>query len=242
VPRIIDHARITAECRVLDVGCGTGGFATEIARRTGAVVTGVDEASTFLELARAQPPPETGAVAWIEADAHDLPFRERSFDRVLLSLVLHQLSRPSAAIEEAIRVLRDRGLVFVRTIAPDDAVARVPARYLPSMAAADARRMPAISSIVGWLEACGFVDVVVTRLQRNAVLDLLGEEEAVRTEVDARYPMVSPEELQIGIERMRAEAGAVNGDWIDPRPTTVIVAARPATARASGASNAREPA
>jgi SAM-dependent methyltransferase len=211
---------------VLDVGCGTGGFTREIAHRTGASVTGLDSNAGFLEHARAQAP-SAAAIDWVEADAHDLPFPAGSFDRVLLSLVLHQLVRPAVAVAEAARVLCAGGLVLVRTITPEDAVARVPARYLPSMASADRARMLEVPSIVEWLQACGFTDVVVTRDDRSAVLDLAGEERAVRTEVAARYPMVSAEELAAGLGVMRADAAAAAGDWIDPRRAMSIVASKP---------------
>jgi SAM-dependent methyltransferase len=240
VPRIVGLGRITSKCCVLDVGCGTGGFAREIALVTGASVTGLDASAAFLEHARVSSQ-RSDSVTWVEADAQDMPFPPKTFDRVLLSLVLHQLARPWSAVQEAARVLRDGGVVLVRTIDPDDAVGRVPTRYLPSMAAADKGRMPTIASIVEWLATSGFVDITVTRHDRNAVLDLANEERAVRTEVEARYPMVSRVELEAGIDRMRADAVAVSGDWIDPRPTMVIVADRPAAMGARG-SDARAPA
>ena len=82
-------------------------------------------------------------------DAERLPFHASAFDRALLSLVLHQLTDPGAAVAEAFRVLRGGGLVLARTIAPEDAADRVPGRYLPRMAAADAARMPRLDAVTG---------------------------------------------------------------------------------------------
>jgi SAM-dependent methyltransferase len=230
-PLLIRLARIDASCRVLDVGCGTGGFTREIARRTGATVTGLDASRAFLERATLTAP-EGGEVVWVEGDAETLPFPSQSFDRVLLSLVLHQVSCPAAAVAEAFRALRDEGLVVVRTIAPEDAVTRVPARFLPSMRAADAARMLPIETIVECLDRSGFASILVTRHARNAALDLATEERAVRVEVQARYPMVSAEELEEGVERMRADAGE-SPVWVDARPTSIIVATRPAATLAA---------
>lgn len=49
---LIREVPLGASSRVLDVGCGDGGFATWIARTTGASVTGITVCSEHLELAR----------------------------------------------------------------------------------------------------------------------------------------------------------------------------------------------
>jgi ubiquinone/menaquinone biosynthesis C-methylase UbiE len=226
VPILVKAARITPGLDVLDVGCGTGGFTRAIARSAGARVTGYDASERFIEVAKRLPPPETGSVAWLVGDAEQLPFEASSFDRVLLSLVLHQLRRPRAAVAEAFRVLRGGGFVVVRTIAPDDIATRVPERYLPAMAAADAARLPPIDAVVEWLEQAGFAAIAVERHLRNKRIVLAEQEEELRTEVRSRYPFVTSAELEQAVERMRADAAA-DADWIDPRPTCVIVGAKP---------------
>jgi SAM-dependent methyltransferase len=207
---------------VLDVGCGTGGFAREIARVAGARVTGCDRSKRFLEYARGQ----GDGVRWVQADAERLPFDATSFDRVLLSLVLHQLAEPAGAVAEAFRVLRPGGLVLVRTIAPDDVADRVPERYLPAMAAADVARLPRIQTIVDWLEEAGFDDVEVERHTRNKRLAPDEQEQELRTEARYRYPFLIDEEIEAAVEQMRCDVKAA-GEWIDPRPTYIVVAAKP---------------
>jgi SAM-dependent methyltransferase len=228
VPIFVAAARIFPDSAVLDVGCGTGGFAQAIAQATGAQVTGCDVAERFIDFAQRLPASAAGSVSWTVGDAEHLPFEPLTFDRVLLSLVLHQVRNPRAAVAEAIRVLRGGGLVLVRTIAPEDARERVPERYLPGMAAADAARLPAIETIAGWLEESGFVEVAIERHLRNKRLVFVEQERELRTEVRCRYPFVTSDELENALARMRAAAiAAGEGNWIDPRPTYVIVAAKP---------------
>ena len=227
VPVLVREARIERGTDVLDVGCGTGGFARGIERTTSAHVTGCEQAPHFVEFARAAGQAEGIDFTWVVGDAEALPFAASSFDRVLLSLVLHQLADPQAAVAEAFRVLRRGGLALVRTIAPEDVSTRVPERFLPSMAAADVARMPSVETIAGWLKRAGFVDVDIRRHIRNKVLDLAEEAAALETEVRARYAFVTDEELADGLRRMREDASRAEGSWIDPRPTYTIVATRP---------------
>ena len=239
VPVLVEAGQISPGLDVLDVGCGTGGFAREIARSTSARVTGYDCSERFIEFARRLPPLEAGcgAVTWVVGDAEQLPFESSSFDRVLLSLVLHQLARPLAAVVEAFRVLCGGGLVLVRTIAPDDVAERVPERYLPAMAAADAARLPRIEVVADWLEQAGLGQITVARHLRNKRLVLADQERELRTEARFRYPFLTSDEVEGAIAQMRTDAAASEGDWVDPRPTCVIVAAKRASAaRAASAS------
>jgi ubiquinone/menaquinone biosynthesis C-methylase UbiE len=227
VPLLVEEARIGPGCRVLDVGCGTGGFSRTIAETASAVVTGIDASARFIAFAEEQPAPARGAVRWLVGDAEMLPLEDEAFDRVLLSFVLHQLVRPEAAVAEAFRVLARGGIVLVRTIAPEDAGKRVPERYLPSMAAADAARLPPLAAIERWLAEAGFVEARTRVVLRNKRLKLEDEERQLAIEARERYPFISAAELDEGARRMRAEAERQLDSWIDARPTTFIAALRP---------------
>jgi ubiquinone/menaquinone biosynthesis C-methylase UbiE len=227
VPVLVEVARIKAGIRVLDVGCGTGGFTRGIADAAAAEVTGCDVSKKFVAEARSRPAPSRGRVEWVVGDAEHLPFGPSSFDRVLLSLVLHQLADPAAAVREAFRVLRTGGVVVVRTIAPEDVHGRVPERYLPRMAGVDAARLPGIDLLRELLEAAGFVVESVERVLRNKVLIPAEQEQELLTEARSRYEFLTENELAEAVRRMRKDAAASEGPWIDPRPTMFVVASKP---------------
>jgi len=216
VPLFVEAAAIGATTRVLDIGCGTGGHSIAIAAATGAAVIGIDESERFVARARQQ----AGTVEFVVGDAERLPFAEASFDAVLLSLVLHQLERPQAAVDEAHRVLADRGRAVVRTIDPQDARDRIPERFLPGMAAADAARLPPIEELVRMLSQAGF-EVSKRRVLRNKPLTLEEVEHSLRAE-RARYDFLTDAEVDGALRRLREDGGP----WVDPRPNTILVGTR----------------
>src|SRR5262244_2676117 len=101
-----------ARLEALDVGCGTGFLALELAAR-GHHVVGVDFASAMIEEARRKAAARGLSVRFEEADAEQLPFAPRSFDLVVSRHVLWTLPHPEAAIDEWIRVLRPGGRLAV---------------------------------------------------------------------------------------------------------------------------------
>jgi ubiquinone/menaquinone biosynthesis C-methylase UbiE len=69
------HLALAPGARVLDVACGDGRLALELARR-GFSVTGVDISEEFLEAGRRSAAQQGLVVAWRQSDMRDLPWRE----------------------------------------------------------------------------------------------------------------------------------------------------------------------
>ena len=80
-------ARVHAGDRVLDLGCGNGALADDLARERKALVTGIDQDRAAIRAAQTA---HAGAgVTFIEGDARRLP--GASFDVVILSNILEHL-------------------------------------------------------------------------------------------------------------------------------------------------------
>ncbi len=109
---LVRQAGIAPGMRILDVGCGTGTL-TLLAQRTHpeAELVGIDPDPQVLTRARIKAASAGVSIAWDEGSATNLPYPDRSFDRILSSLVLHHLARPErqAAFGEMLRVLRPGG-------------------------------------------------------------------------------------------------------------------------------------
>jgi 2-polyprenyl-6-hydroxyphenyl methylase/3-demethylubiquinone-9 3-methyltransferase len=102
------------QLRVLDVGCGAGFVANDLARRDRRFdILGVDVAGDALDVARRHD--VTGRVRWLEADARSLPLADESFDVVYAMDFLEHVDPVEAYVAEVSRVLRPGGLFFFHT-------------------------------------------------------------------------------------------------------------------------------
>lgn len=104
-------AGVSAGERVLDVGCGEGGFAAELMRR-GMKVVGMDVAEEPLRRARALHPEleltrVDGEAPW--------PFQDASFDAVWAGEVIEHVADTAAWLSELRRVLRSGGTLLAST-------------------------------------------------------------------------------------------------------------------------------
>jgi len=97
--------------RVLDLACGTGVVARTVAPAIGpnAKLVAVDLRPGMLATARAIPAPAGAAVEWREADAHELPLPDSSFDLVLCQQGIQFFSNKVKALREVRRVLAPGG-------------------------------------------------------------------------------------------------------------------------------------
>jgi SAM-dependent methyltransferase len=99
--------------RVLDVGCGPGGF-TAIVAETAREVVGVDISRAWVDAASATFHERGIANARSELGSGTaLPFESGSFDAVTLVDVVHHLDEPEAVLTEIRRVLAPGGLLLV---------------------------------------------------------------------------------------------------------------------------------
>jgi len=103
--------RPVAGLRVLNIGCGTGGF-TVLARRAGASVVGVDAEEAAVEICRLKGLCEGGGAAALGA-VESLPFRNETFDLIYCFSTLEHVASVPAAVVEMVRVARAGGAVYV---------------------------------------------------------------------------------------------------------------------------------
>lgn len=114
--RILSQLQIDPRgARALDVGCGGGLLAEELAAM-GFAVSGIDPSARSLEIARAHAAQENLQIEYQLGCGHDLPFGNESFDVAFCCDVLEHVADWDAVIRDIARVLRDGGLLMYDTI------------------------------------------------------------------------------------------------------------------------------
>lgn len=144
---------------VADLGCGTGQLAAALAPWVRHVVA-VDENETMRAAAAARTA-ACGNVAVRAGELEALPVADASVDAAILSLVLHHLPDPMAAVAEAARILRPGGRLLVLDMLPHDRE-----EYRQKMG--HAWLGFAAAQVREWLEGAGCRDARVVPLPADA--------------------------------------------------------------------------
>ncbi len=108
--RSFAHILCQPEARVLDLCCGTGDMTFALRRRAGKStpkILGADFSHAMLT--RASKKSEGTTLRWVEADALNLPFADRSFNLVTSAFGFRNLANYDAGLGEIARVLRPGG-------------------------------------------------------------------------------------------------------------------------------------
>jgi len=106
--------------RAIDVCCGTGDFALELARQGAAAVVGADFSREMLTLAarKARAAGLSGRVHWQLADALGLPFPDSTFVCATSGFSLRNVDDVGRALREMTRVVAPGGRVVVLELTP----------------------------------------------------------------------------------------------------------------------------
>jgi demethylmenaquinone methyltransferase/2-methoxy-6-polyprenyl-1,4-benzoquinol methylase len=125
--RVVESLELTPEHRVLDLCCGTGDLAFEIARTS--PCTACDFTWNMLTRARAKSMANGIPIALACADTLALPFGDDRFDRATIAFGIRNLESMSAGLAEIRRVLKPAGkLAILEFSQPNRAWLKLPYR------------------------------------------------------------------------------------------------------------------
>lgn len=102
--------------KILDIGCGSGLLAIEIAKNLlGVEVVGLDLSNVALEVARdnIHKSGVSERILLKKGDAEDIPFEINTFNLVVSSNTLHLIMNPVKMFNEIQRVLKPKGKFFI---------------------------------------------------------------------------------------------------------------------------------
>ncbi len=182
VREIVD---VQAPIKVLDVACGTGDFAIEIARKVaaGSEVLGVDISEGMLEVGIEKVKNAGVSAVLSVADCEDLPYSDNTFDRISVGFGVRNFEHLEVGLKQMYRTLAVGGkLVILELSVPSNAFVRwcyklyflkiLPAigglisgdrgayEYLP----ASVLRFPAPEKFISMMKSAGFSVVEHTPL------------------------------------------------------------------------------
>ena len=98
------------QSRVLDVGCGAGDLAGEIAKRYQSETYGIDINKIAINKAK-----KIGIKAVIGDLDEGLPYQKSFFDVVIAAEIIEHLINPDHFLKETLRVLKDGGYLVITT-------------------------------------------------------------------------------------------------------------------------------
>jgi ubiquinone/menaquinone biosynthesis C-methylase UbiE len=110
---ILELLRPSAGDHILDAGCGTGIFTTDLLQ-TGAQVTGLDLSLPMLK--RAGEKFQSLQFRSALADIRRLPFRDNAFDKIVSVTAREFIENARAGVDELFRVTRSGGTVVIATL------------------------------------------------------------------------------------------------------------------------------
>jgi ubiquinone/menaquinone biosynthesis C-methylase UbiE len=98
------------DLNILDIGSGGGWIKNKLSDKN---ITLVDLSYKNLSIIKNNDQNRPGF--YLVADAHGLPFKDESFDIIIISEVLEHLNNPGLAISNAFRVLKKGGKIIITT-------------------------------------------------------------------------------------------------------------------------------
>jgi ubiquinone/menaquinone biosynthesis C-methylase UbiE len=102
--------------KILDAGCGFGVIPVELAKRfPDSEITAIDLGEPLLEIAGSLAK-ESGVenrIIFKTGDVQNLEFKDRSFDLVINTFMLHIVEDPVAMLNEIERVTKDDGIILI---------------------------------------------------------------------------------------------------------------------------------
>lgn len=107
---LLKAVKLNKDCKILDVGVGTGIFAAELEKR-GAKVIGIDPSDEMLSIAK-----QRGISEVIKGSGENLPFADEQFDIVLAFTSLEFSPDPQQFISEMHRVCKPQGQIVVAVL------------------------------------------------------------------------------------------------------------------------------
>ena len=111
--KLIQIINIQSNEHIIDVGAGTGDIAELIHKNySNASIVSIDLNFNMLKHGKEKIENKSNKISWINCNAENLPFKNNTFDKYIISFCLRNITLIDNALYEAIRVLKPGGSFF----------------------------------------------------------------------------------------------------------------------------------
>jgi methionine biosynthesis protein MetW len=199
--KIITLGEISQGKKVLDLGCGTGNIASQLRTAAKADVIGIDASFAMLKVAK----DKSLEVICADIDNQQLPFRDGSFDTVILAYVIHQIKNLKFLLSECYRVLRD-GVLVLLTSSHKQIESQHPVikDFFPSYIDIDKSRFPDIHHIDYLLNSLGLQDIKHEEITLENIPIDYEYLQKVKNKYVSTYYLIPQNEFENGVKRLEA--------------------------------------
>ena len=213
------HLRPTQGMTLVDIGAGTGAFASAFSDWFGISVLAVEPSAAMRDHI-----PRTPAIRVLEGDASALPLPDDSADGAWLSLVIQHIPDLAAAAHEIRRVLRPGAPVLIRQGFPGRLNGIELVRWFPETART-ANTFPSLEDTCEAFAAAGFRREALEEVREtrgSSLADFLVEVDTLR-HADTTLRKLTEDEFLRGKERLRRAVRDAGGsttpeprsNWLD---------------------------
>ena len=199
VENLIVQSGISAASNVLEIGCGTGNYISEIQKRVGCRCSGVDPAQEMI----AEAVRRNVTIEYQVASAEHLGLPEGVFDLAFSADVIHHVEDRAAYFREVFRMLKPAGLLATVTDSEDTIRRRMPlAHYFPDIIAHELKRYPTVEQLRRYAEQARF-DTAGEEVVETAYA--LIDAEKYRRKAFSCLRLISDRAFASGIARMTGD-------------------------------------
>jgi ubiquinone/menaquinone biosynthesis C-methylase UbiE len=184
---------------LVDIGSGTGQFATLFPRWFGLDVVGVEPSGAMRAVAIDDT--RDPRVTYLEGDAEHLPLADEACGAAWLSTVIHHIPDLEAAAREVRRVVVPGGPVLIRSAFPGRTARITLFRFFPE-AAGVVETFPSIEQVERDFRGAGFRLEKVEAIPQVSVASLAEFRERVVLRADTTLRGISDEAFAAGLARL----------------------------------------
>jgi len=199
--------------RMLDLGSGTGTWATAITHWYAINVIAVEPSPAMLA--------RTSYYPTLAGDANAIPVSRATMDAAWLSTVIHHLPDLPAVAAELRRVLRAGSPVLIRSVFPGRHEGITLFRYWPE-AIAVLDTFPTVAEVCTAFASAGFRFAALEPVPQVSADSLAKAAAAMRREAHTPLRLISDSEYESGAARLRAAATSRTDPVIDTLDLLVL--------------------